>query len=138
MCRCLLIIILFWFHPWTWSCPLFNLFYSLCFFADFLRSVRWINVLGIYLCQWILIIIIILNCCWLFCSHQKWANTDKPSPLLISATIIRILGVFFFLFNFFLILGPVIAFLDVGFIEVSKLPLHFCVVMCFNGVGDVD
>ena len=47
VCRILLIIILFLFHifyPWTWSCPLLNLFYGLCFLADFLRHVCWIDV----------------------------------------------------------------------------------------------
>ena len=104
----------FWFHvfyPWTWSCPLFNLIYGVCFFAEFLRCVCWIDLFGINLCPWIFIITIILNCCWLFCSHQKWADTVEPSPLLISATIIRIIGIIFFLFNFFLILGHVNAFL---------------------------
>ena len=93
----------FTFFTWTWCCPLFNLIYWLCFFADFLRHVHWIDVFGINLCPWILIITIILNCCWLFCSHQKWADTVEPSPLLISATIIRIIGIIFFLFNLFLI-----------------------------------
>ena len=45
VCRYLSIIILFWFHisyPWTWSCPMFNLFFGLCFFADFWRHVLWL------------------------------------------------------------------------------------------------
>ena len=79
------------------------------FLCIFLKACM--DVFGINLCPWILIITIILNCCWLFCSHQKWADTVEPSPLLISATIIRIIGIIFFLFNFFLILGHVNAFL---------------------------